>query len=177
MKPLPIPVLICCGAALAGSTGLLDGTLDISVGQYRYVSFRVQQAQADSAFILGTVSITPDTASLEILLFHIDDFIRWRRSGTDTDSLFYARTGPGEVEIPVGDCGDYYLVLSNRGNMAPVRVDARFDLVFRGSGNEYDTLKVALDLALLLMASAAVIALVLWISGIGKGRGRRGAAG
>jgi hypothetical protein len=177
MKPLPITVLICCGAVLAGSTGLLDDTLDISVGQYRYVSFRVQPSQADSAFISGSVSITPDTASLEILLFHIDDFIRWRRSGADTDTLCHARSRSGEVGMPVGDCGDYYLVLSNRGNMSPVRVDARFDLVFRGSGAEYDTLKVALDLALVLMVAAAVIALILWVSGIGKGRGRRGAAG
>jgi hypothetical protein len=61
--------------------------------------------------------------------------------------------------------------------MTPVKVVARFDLLFRGSGTEYDSLEVALNLALLLMAVAAVIALVFWITGIGKSAGKRGTAG
>jgi hypothetical protein len=177
MKPFAALVLACSGLALAGSAGLLDDTLDISVGQYRYVSFRVQPAQTDSACIRGSISVSPDTAGIEILLFHIDDFIRWRRSGADTDSLFYARTTAGEVSIPVDDCGDFYLVLSNRGNMTPVTVVARFDLVFSGSGTEYDSLEIALNLALILMAAAAVIALVFLITRTAKGSGKRGTAG
>jgi hypothetical protein len=173
MKPLSVLVLVCCLPAIAGRSGLLDDTLDISVGQYRYVSFRIQPAQTDSAFIRGSLSITPDTAGLELLLFHVDDFVRWRRSGAEVDSLYYGRTVSGEVEIPVEDCGDFYLVLSNRGSMTPVTVSARIDLVFRGSGVEYDSLKIALDLALLLIAAAAVVALLVRVSGRAGGRRRR----
>jgi hypothetical protein len=147
------------------------------VGQYRYVSFRVQPSQADSAFILGSLSMVPDTARLEVLLFHIDDFVRWRGRAENTDSLYYSRVTGGELQIPVDDCGDYYLVLSNRGSMTPVTVAARFVLHFSGSGVEYDSLKVALDLALILIAVATVAALIIRISGLAGGRKRRRRAG
>ncbi len=168
MKLFLALVLSAAGIAAAGSTELLDDTLDISVGQYRYVSFRVQPAQTDSAVIRGSIRVNPDTTALEIMLFHVDDFIRWRNLAADTDTLYYSRTASGNLSIPVSSCGDYYLVLSNRGNMTPVSVAARFTLFFEGSGVEYDSLKIALDIALLLMAVSAIIVLVVRAFGMVK---------
>jgi hypothetical protein len=166
MKLLIAIVLGTAAVVTAGSTELLDDTLDISVGQYRYVSFRVQPAQADSTVIRGSITTRPDTAALEVLLFHVDDFIRWRSHGTDTDTLFYSSAVSGNLSIPVDGSGDYYLVLSNRGNMTPVSVAASITLVFEGSGVEYDSLKMALDLALLLMAVSAIVVLVVRTTGM-----------
>jgi hypothetical protein len=168
MKQLPFTVLMFAVLSYAGGITLLDDTMEISVGQYRYISFRVQPTQLDLTVISGRVEIVPDTIPLEVMLFHVDDFVRWRSLDLNVDTLFYQRTRSGDLSIPVLSFGHYYLVLSNRGNLVPVTVAATFDLLFEGSGIEYDPLGMALKMAVFLMALTAIVILIVRIAGAWK---------
>lgn len=144
----------------AGSITLLkQETMEIPVAQYRTVRFVLPQHLSDSASLQGTVSISPDTASIELILLHIDDYMRWRSNAGVVDTLEYLSisTGPFKVEIP--GLGSYALVISNRGNYRPVSIILDIEAFFAGSGATGDPLPAALRLALLLMmAGTAAIA-------------------
>ncbi len=168
MKQLPFALLLFAVLSYAGSITLLDDTLEISVGQYRYISFRVQPTQLDHAVISGHVKIVSDAIPLEVMLFHVDDFVRWRSLDLDVDTLFYQRTESGDLSIPIFSFGHYYLVLSNRGNLVPITVAATFDFLFEGSGIEYDPLEIALKMAVFLMAVTVVVILIVRIAGTWK---------
>ncbi|MCK4806036.1 MAG: hypothetical protein KAT09_00245 [Candidatus Aegiribacteria sp.] len=144
----------------AGSITLLwQETMEIPVAKYRTVRFTLPEHLSDSASLHGNISISPDTASVELILLHIDDYLRWRNNAGTIDTLEYmlVSTGPFEIEIP--GLGSYALVISNRGNYRPASIILDLDAFFAGSGETGDPLPAALRLALLLaMAGTAVIA-------------------
>jgi hypothetical protein len=154
-------VLLFALSVGAGSFGLADTTFEMDVGQYRFVSFRVQPQQAERTRIEGILQLNPDTIEIELMLMHLDDFLRWRRNLPDVDTLFYARRGSGEVEIPVEGFGDFVLVVSNRGNYQSAAATSDLALSFQGTGAEYEPLDMALKLALLLMGLAVVIIVIV----------------
>ena len=168
MKQLLVVLLVFAALSSAGRITLLDDTLEISVGQYRYISFRVQPTQADQTVVSGLVDVFTDSIHLEIMLFHVDDFVRWRTRVQDVDTLFFQHMESGDLSIPISSFGHYYIVLSNRGNLVPVTVAVSFDLLFEGSGIEYDPLDMALKIAVFLMAITAVAILIVRIAGTWK---------
>lgn len=164
-------LFLCVGISSSGSYTLLDDTLDISVGHYRFAAFRINPSQADGAGVRGVLEITPDTTSIELILLHVDDFDRWATTGENVDTLSYLRTRSDSFYMPVSGIGDYRLVISNRGNYHSARVVAGATISFIGSGIEEDPLIFAVYLALALMAAAAVIILIVAIVKTAK-RGR-----
>ncbi len=155
---LAIPLVI--GLLNAGSITLLkQETMYIPVAQYRAVRFVLPEHLSDSASLRGIISISPDTASIELILLHIDDYIRWRSSSGTVDTLKYISISSGPFEIEVPGLGSYALVVSNRGNYRPASLVLDLDVFFAGSGKTGDPLPVALRLALfLMMAGTAAIA-------------------
>jgi hypothetical protein len=151
---------IALAALVAGSFPMLDDTLDLSVGQYRYVSFCVDIAQAESTHVTGALDVEPDTLELELMLFHIDDFNRWAAGMEDVDTLFYARRSSGGLDIPIDGFGNMVLVISNRGNTSPAVLAASLDLVFAGTGVRYNALDTASRIVLVMMAAAAVTIMI-----------------
>jgi hypothetical protein len=160
MKILMLAIPLVVGLLDAGSISLLrQETMEIPVAQYRTVRFAVPPHLSDSASLQGIVSISPDTASIELILLHIDDYTRWRISAGTVDTLSYLTTSSGPFEIEVPGLGSYALVISNRGNYRPVSIMLDLDLFFAGSGKTGDPLPAALRLALILMmAGTAAIA-------------------
>jgi len=155
-------ILALAGAAQAGSTRLVrEDSLSIEVGQFRSVSFTVDMAQREGARLTGALGILPDTASLEILLFNIDDFARWSSGAGVQETLYAARSGPGPLEIPVRGFGDKVLVLSNRGNWDGVVASLSLDLRFEGSGVPYNPLLTGSWIVLGALVGAVALALVL----------------
>jgi hypothetical protein len=154
-------LLLCAGISASGSYTLLDDTLDISVGHYRFAAFRINPSQAEGTGVRGFLQITPDTTSIELILLHVDDFDRWATSGENVDTLSYIRTLSDSFYMPVSGIGDYRLVISNRGNYHETRVVAGAAVSFIGSGVEEDPLIFAVYLALALMALTAVIILIV----------------
>ena len=156
---LTIPFVI--GLLNAGSITLLkQEAIDIPVAQYRAVRFALPEHLSDSASLRGIISISPDTASIELILLHIDDYIRWRSSTGAVDTLKYPSISSGPFEIDVPGLGSYALVVSNRGNYRPASIILDLDVFFAGSGKTGDPLPAALRLALfLMMAGTAAIAL------------------
>ncbi|MBN1433666.1 hypothetical protein JW921_02830 [Candidatus Fermentibacterales bacterium] len=157
-------LLLLPGISACGSFGLLDDSLEIGVGLYRFAAFRINPENADRPRIDGWLSVEPDTASIEILLFHVDDFERWASSGEDVDTLWFARTRADSVRIPLDGIGDYRLVLSNRGNYASVRVAADLSVEFSGSGVVEDPLISAFHVAAAMMALSVVVILVFGVA-------------
>ncbi|MCK5117294.1 MAG: hypothetical protein KAR44_11895 [Candidatus Aegiribacteria sp.] len=155
---LAIPLV--AGLLNAGSITLLrQETIEIPVAQYISVRFVLPPHLSDSASLQGIVSINPDTASIELILLHIDDYIRWRSSSGTVDTLKYISISSGPFEIEVPGLGSYALVVSNRGNYRPASLVLDLDVFFAGSGKTGDPLPVALRLALfLMMAGTAAIA-------------------
>ncbi|NOQ21193.1 MAG: hypothetical protein GQ565_00910 [Candidatus Aegiribacteria sp.] len=141
----------------AGSITLLKReTMDIPVARYRTVRFALPEHLSDSASLRGIISISPDTASIELILLHIDDYMRWRGNTGTVDTLEYLSisTGPFEIEVP--GLGSYALIVSNRGNYRPVSIVLDLDVFFAGSGKTGDPLPAALRLALFLMMTGTV---------------------
>lgn len=165
--------LIIAGIIYAGSLGLIDDTLEIPVGAYRYIGFRINPDQAEEATIFCVLAIIPDTSEIELILFHQDDFYRWSGSGEDVDTLFFVTTASDSVSIPISGFGDFMLVLSNRGNFSPLTVAVKAALNCKGFGVTEDPLVVALQLALILMALAAVSVLVAGLIRIRKKASRK----
>jgi hypothetical protein len=141
----------------AGSVPLLADTLDLSVGQYRYISFRVNEAQGREATISGTIRITPDTARVEYILLTSEGFQRWS-SGIEADTLAFLTTSSGDFQLGVPDFGDHVLLVSNRGNFHPVSVSITAELRFLGDGIRYNNLPMAFQLMLVLLAVGVVVA-------------------
>ncbi len=141
----------------AGSVPLLADTLELSVGQYRYISFRVDEAQGREATISGTIRIIPDTARVEYILLTSDGFQRWS-SGIEADTLAFLTASSGDFRLGVPDFGDHVLLVSNRGNFHPVSVSITAELSFLGEGIRYNNLPMAFQLMLALLAGGVVIA-------------------
>lgn len=141
----------------AGSVPLLADTLDLSVGQYRYISFRVNEAQGREATISGTIRIIPDTARVEYILLTSEGFQRWS-SGIEADTLAFLTTSSGAFQMGVPDFGDHVLLVSNRGNFHPVSVSITAELRFLGDGIRYNNLPMAFQLMLALLAVGVVVA-------------------
>ena len=161
MKILMLTIPLVIGLLNAGSITLLkQEAIDIPVAQYRAVRFALPEHLSDSASLRGIISISPDTASIELILLHIDDYIRWRSSTGAVDTLKYLSISSGPFEIDVPGLGSYALVVSNRGNYRPASIILDLDVFFAGSGKTGDPLPAALRLALfLMMAGTAAIAL------------------
>jgi hypothetical protein len=159
MKFLLVMPAVAC-AVMGGNAPLLDDTLEVSVGEYRYVSFRVQEAQGEDAAISGNIRISPDTSRVELILLTFDDFRRWN-SGEDVDTLDILSTGSGGFRIPLPGFGDFVLLVSNRGNFHPAVVALTAELSFRGDGIQYDSLPMAFRLMLIILAAGVVVAAVL----------------
>jgi hypothetical protein len=157
-----IPIIaIVTQALLAGDISLLQQeTIEIPVAQYRTVRFALPEYQSLGASLRGTVNIYPDTASVEFILLHIDDYLRWRSSAGGVDTLDYVSTAAGSFVMGIPGLGSYALVVSNRGNFHPLTVTLDLEVLFEGSGATGDPLPSALRLALLLiMAGIAAIAI------------------
>jgi len=159
MKFLALMSLVAC-SAVAGAVSLLDDTLEISVGEYRYVSFRVQEAQGEDARLSGEIRVSPDTCRVEIILLSLNDFRRWS-SGGGGDTLSFFSTGSGGFEVPLPGFGDFVLLVSNRGNYHPAVVALAAELSFRGDGIGYDSLPVAFKLMLTVLSAGVVTGAVL----------------
>ncbi|MBD3278374.1 MAG: hypothetical protein GF388_08745 [Candidatus Aegiribacteria sp.] len=141
-----------------GSMDLLQRELmELPVAQYRTVQFSVPEYQAEDAVLLGDLEISPDTASLELILVHIDDYMRWERGAGQVDTLAYRKMGSGNFSMELSGLGDYVLVVSNRGNYRPATAVMNLVLNFSGSGDTGDPLPSAMRLALLLMMAGAVV--------------------
>jgi len=157
MTRIAFTVLLLSAWLQAGSVPLLADTLDLSVGQYRYISFRINEAQGREATISGTILVTPDTAMVEYILLTSDGFRRWS-SGTETDTLAFLTTSSGDFRLDVPGFGDHVLLVSNRGNYHPVSVSITAELSFLGDGIRYNNLPMAFQLMLVLLAGGVVIA-------------------
>lgn len=141
----------------AGSLVLLQQeSLEIPIARYRTVRFALQEYQSDSASLNGTVQIYPDTASVELILFHIDDYLRWRNNAGTVDTLGCMSVSSGSFELEVPGLGSYALVVSNRGNYRTVTVILDINVIFTGTGKTGDPLPSALRLALVLMMAGTV---------------------
>ena len=130
--------------------------MHISVGQYRAIRFALQEYQADSARLTGSMQVIPDSSTVELLLFHVDDYLRWRNSGTDVDTLDYLSASSGELNMNISGFGSIILVISNRGNYQPVVVSIDLSVLFRGSGESGDPLPAALRTALFVMMMGVI---------------------
>ena len=160
MKIAMTAVLLIAGLLNAGSIALLkQETMEIPVARYRAVRFVIPTHLSDSASLRGDVIISPDTARIELILLHIDDYMRWRTSTGTIDTLGYLSISSGPFGIEVPGLGSYALVISNRGNYRPASIVLDLDLFFAGSGRTGDPLPAAMRLALfLMMAGTAAIA-------------------
>ena len=140
----------------AGNRSFLhQETIDIPVAQYRTVNFALPPHLSDSASLYGTVSIIPDTASIELILLHIDDYFRWRENAGNVDTLWYTQLSSGSFEMGIPGLGSYSLVVSNRGNYHPVSLSMDLSISYAGRGGTGDPLPAALRLALLLLMVGA----------------------
>lgn len=155
MKNLLVVMLIAACPLTAARFTLLEGdSLDIPVARYRTVRFEVAEEMSLEASLTGSLDITPDTASVEMILLHIDDYQRWTEEQAGVDTLGYLSTGPGSFRMPVPGLGRYALVVSNRGNYSRLSVVMDIDIQYTDTGPG-DPLPAALKFALLLIAVGA----------------------
>lgn len=141
----------------AGSMTLLrQESLEIPVARYRAVNFVIPEHKSDSASLHGIIQINPDTASVELILLHIDDYLRWRNNTGPVDTLGFISVSSGSFELEIPGLGSYTLIVSNRGNYRPATVIIDMDVIFAGSGKTGDPLPSALRLALVLMMAGTV---------------------
>ncbi len=142
----------------AGSLTLLrQENMQIPVASYRTVRFVIQEYQSNDAILRGNISVDPDTSSIELILLHIDDYMRWRNNTGTVDTLCYKSISSGSFEMEVFGFGSYALVVSNRGNYCPVSVILDMKAVFSGSGRSGDPLPSALRIAVTMMMAATVV--------------------
>lgn len=147
--------------AAAGSFKLFSDTLDLDLGHYRFLKFRVTPDQAAEARITGSFSTEPEGVPVElILLTHWNYITGWENRG-EIDTLALRRDSSGELSIPIPDYGDYVLVLSNRGNFSSVSVAADLRVTFEGTGITYDSLPMGMTILISVLAAALVIAAVV----------------
>lgn len=161
MKSFILVIPIVAQMLFAGSANLLQReTMEIPVAQYIAVRFVLPEHQADSASLHGVINISPDSASIELILLHIDDYMRWRSgSAGEVDTLGCRSVSTGPFEMGIPGLGSYVLVVSNRGNYRPASIVLDLDVFFAGSGETGDPLPAALRIALFLaMVGVAAIA-------------------
>ncbi len=152
---LAIPIIAC--TLSAGNLSLLkQETVEIPVAHYRTVMFSLPAHQSEQANIAGSISIQPDTASIELILLHIDDYMRWRSHGGDVDTLAFERVSPGGFELEAPGLGSYALILSSRSNFHPVVIILDLEVHYSGTGETGDPLPAALRLALLVMMAGVI---------------------
>ncbi len=155
MKTLLIMLAALSGLLESAECTLMESdTLEIPVAQYRTVRFEVAPEMSEEAGLAGSLLIYPDTASVEIILLHIDDYLRWSENSGPVDTLAYLVTSSGSFRMDLPGLGRYALVVSNRGNYRPATVIMAMDLLYRDSG-QGDPLPAAMKLALLLIALGA----------------------
>lgn len=155
-KLIAIAALLACPLSLTAArfTLLESDSLDIPVARYRTVRFEVAEEMSLEASLTGSLDITPDTSSVELILLHIDDYQRWTEEQAGVDTLGYLETGPGQFRMPVPGLGRFALVVSNRGNYSRLSVVMDLDLQYTGT-DPGDPLPAALKFALLLIALGA----------------------
>ncbi len=91
---LAIPLLFSVLTAEVFSVTEQD-TIDLSLSQSKDISFQVSVEMSQDALLRGNVQImSPETASIELILFHEDDYRRWKGTGEDAapdSDHFYLR--------------------------------------------------------------------------------------
>ena len=157
---------------VAGSFRLLSDTLDLDVGSYRFIKFRISPEMAESTFISGEFFTEPLPTKIEFILLTEYDYVKgWEGRGEiDTLGVVYAEKGPLFMEVP--DFGDFVLIISNRGNTDPVVFAADLSVSFTGSGVTYDSLPFGMTLLMTLLAVGVVTAAVLLtVTKLSSGKG------
>ncbi len=146
---------------VAGSFPLLSDTLELGVGTYRSVKFRITPQMADSTCISGEFFTEPVPTKMEFILITELDYRRgWEGRGEiDTLGVVYAENGSLFMDIP--DFGDFVLIISNRGNTASVTLQADLSVAYKGSGVQYDSLPFGMTLLMSILAIGVVLAAVL----------------
>jgi hypothetical protein len=153
-------LLLVAFPAAAGSFKLFSDTLDLDVGTYRYLKFRITPDQATEARITGHFSTIPENTPVELILLTQWNYISgWANRG-EIDTLAVRRAESGELSIPIPDYGDFVLVVSNRGNYAPVSLAADFRISFEGTGIAYDSLPTGMTILITVLAIALVVVAV-----------------
>ena len=171
MKILLMIAVSAAGASVGGTMTLLRGeTLEIPVAQYGTVRFEVGPDMAREASAEGSLTVLPDTSSVEMILLHADDYLRWRGNGDMVDTLSYLKTSSGAFQLDLPGLGRYALVISNRGNYRPVSVTVDMDLLYKDSGSG-DPLPSAMKLALLVIA-LGVASVVIGSAAVRYGKNR-----
>lgn len=153
-------LLLIAFPAAAGSFKLYSDTLDLDLGTYRYLKFRITPDQANDAVITGNFTTIPENTTVELILLTQWNYVTgWTNRG-EIDTLAVRREGPGEFTIPIPDFGDFVLVISNRGNYTPVSIAADFRIAFEGTGIAYDSLPTGMTILITVLAAALVVAAV-----------------
>jgi hypothetical protein len=158
---LLILLLVPVSLAHAGSFSLLADTMDLNVGTYRYLKFRVTPDQADSTVISGSFSTIPPETPVEFILLTEWNYRSGWVSRGEIDTLEVLHSGSGELSMPVPGFGDYVLVVSNRGNYDPVRIAADLRVEYAGTGVAYDSLPMGMTILITILAAALVVAAVV----------------
>ncbi len=161
MRVVVVLLVVLTVPLMAGSYRLLSDTLDLEVGTYRFIKFRVSPEMSDSTVITGEFKTEPLPAKIEFILISELDYIRgWEGRGEiDTLGVVYAEHGPLLMEIT--DFGDFVLVVSNRGNTDAVSIVADLSVSYKGSGIMYDSLPFGLTLLMSILATGVVVGAVL----------------
>lgn len=146
---------------VAGSFVLFSDTLELDVGTYQFIKFRITPEMAESTFISGEFFTEPVPAKMEfILITELNYRSGWAgRGDIDTLGVVYAENGLLIMEVP--DFGDFVLIVSNRGNTDPVVFVADLSVSYTGSGITYDSLPFGMTLLMSLLAIGVVTAAVL----------------
>jgi hypothetical protein len=158
--------------AVSGSFGVVSDTLSLDIGTYRFIKFRVTPEQAESTFINIDFAVEPLSTEIEFILISETDYrTGWvGRGEIDTLAAVYAEHGPFSMQIP--DFGDFVLIVSNRGNLTPVLVEADISVSYIGSGQVYYALPFGMTLLMSLFAIGVVVAAVLLtVKRLSPGRG------
>lgn len=158
MKLLPLLLLLVPRIEAGRFVLLEEDSLEIGVGSYRAVHFALQEHEAVGAVLTGEMVLSPDTASVELLLLHQDDYARWVGGLSPVDTLSTARISGGPLRMDLPRFGLLVLVISNRGNLSPVRIRYRLEVLFEGPRSPNDPLPSALKLLLFLITGAVVVA-------------------
>ncbi|PIE52184.1 hypothetical protein CSA37_08025 [Candidatus Fermentibacteria bacterium] len=156
-----IALLLAAASSFAGSFCLFSDTLDLSVGNYRYVKFRITPDQALNARITGEFSTLPDSIPVELLLLTEYNY----RTAWDTmqpvDTLAGGSYYPGQLVVDIPDFGDFVLIISNRGNYSPIQFSGEMKIEFEGSGITYDALPTGMTVLITVFAAGLVIAAIV----------------
>ncbi|MCD4707338.1 MAG: hypothetical protein K8S62_06335 [Candidatus Sabulitectum sp.] len=146
---------------IAGSFILFSDTLELDVGTYRFIKFRITPEMAESTFISGEFFTEPFPMKMEFILITEVNHRRGWEGGGDIDTLEVVYSENGSLVMGVPDFGDFVLIVSNRGNTDPVFFVADLSVSYAGSGVTYDSLPFGMTLLMSLLAIGVVTAAVL----------------